>query len=50
MLFKKILKKGTQVAGKAVKGAVRVAGSSILITCGYVMSLFDVAKGVFRNR
>ena len=45
-VVQKNIKKGTQVAGKAVKGAARVAGRVFLPLAGAVMSLFDAAKGV----
>ena len=44
-VVQKNIKKGTQVAGKAVKGAARVAGR-VFLPLAAVMSLFDAAKGV----
>ena len=44
-VVQKNIKKGTQIAGKAVKGAARVAGR-VFLPLAAVMSLFDAAKGV----
>ena len=44
-VVQKNIKKGTQVAGKVVKGAARVAGR-VFLPLAAVMSLFDAAKGV----